>query len=204
MYLFLLCVRLRWSEAPHQFVLPQKEWSKRMETIYEKIMIAFAKYQAITFVMRVYEHVADNHIVSKEKLDRLTTDPFSCAQRRAERGVTGQGMMRDMFSVCYSANIIYYLADFSVHYVILTYGFYMYIKRKKELNDETVPPGPLAFTFLKKTTLLAFTRCVAILASSSLGAVGSMLWPGWGTLCGINAGDSIAFSIDGADPSKFS
>jgi hypothetical protein len=174
-----------------------------MDALPRKILVAFAKYHSIVIVMRLYEYLASKW-VDEETLDKLTIDTFAASKRTAELK-EGPDLARDMFKTCWNANIISFLADYSVHQVILLAGYYAYVREQQKQrkqkhiqnseDEQIVRGGSLALTLLKKSTLLAVTRGVGLAFSSLGGAVGSMLWPGWGTLIGSNMGDGLAVEM---------
>ena len=147
--------------------------------------------------MRLYEHVASKY-VTEETLDTLTIDTFECAKRTAKTEDRGQ-LFSSMWTTCWKANTISFLADYSVHQLILAYGYIIYIKEKqrqiKQGKDEDLKIGSLALSFVQKSSLLAFSRGVSLCFSSFGGAIGTTFWPGWGTLAGTNLGDSLSQSL---------
>ena len=147
--------------------------------------------------MRVYEHVAAKY-VTEETLDTLTIDTFECAKRTAKTEEGGK-LFNSMLTTCWRANAISFLADYSVHQLILAYGYYIYIMEKrrriKQGNTDDLKIGSLTLSFIYKSSLLAFSRGVSLSFSSLGGAIGTSLWPGWGTLAGTNLGDSFSLSL---------
>jgi hypothetical protein len=175
----------------------QREWHRRIDGIQHRILLAFVKYHAVVFLMRTYEKIAEKQ-VSDDRLDKLTRDPFDAAKRK--EGASMDAMLSDMFSTCLNANIIYYLADYSVHQIILLYGYAIYVRRRRnqieaDPNVKPIHSGAFALSLLKKSALLAFTRGFGCLSSAVGGSLGSVVWPGWGTLCGINLGDSLSYQL---------
>lgn len=173
-----------------------------MEGLPHRIAVAFAKYHSIVLVMRLYEHIA-SRFVDEEALDKLTIDTFECAKRNAELKEGGE-LAIQMLSTCWKANMISFLADYSVHQIILAYGYYVYIQQqrrklsqKKSAGSKGIElhSGSLALSFFKKSTSLAVSRGLGLGFSSLGGAIGSVMWPGWGTLAGTNLGDSIALQL---------
>lgn len=138
---------------------------------------AFGKYHSIILVMRFYEHLASKW-VDTVTLDKLTTDTFEAARRSAHQDhKSGSELASTVFSTCWRANLISYLADFSVHEVILLYGYYVYVqeqrrvRRLKPQDDEdederALQAGTLLFSVVKNSTLLAMSRAVGLLFSS--------------------------------------
>jgi hypothetical protein len=161
------------------------------------------KYHAIILVMRLYERIGES-LVDTITLDALTLDTFDCAKRTANRK-EGTDLGREMFRTSLKANFISYLADYSVHEVILLYGYYLYVneqrrrhKKKLELSteEEMVAQGlNLAMTLTKNSTLLLISRGIGLVLSSLGAAVGSCMLPGWGTLIGGNIGDGLAMAL---------
>jgi hypothetical protein len=184
--------------------LLQEEWKKRWETFPKKLATAMAKYHCIVLLMRLYEKVADS-LVDKVAVDALTIDTFDYAKRSSRSGKEGTVLAKDVFQTSLKANFISYLADYSVHEVILLYGYYLYIqelrrRHKKQLttsSEEEIVAQSLniTMTLIKNSTLLLISRAIGLVASSLGSAVGSCIVPGWGTLVGANLGDGIAMAI---------
>ena len=178
----------------------QTEWTLRLESIPRRIYVSFLKYHAIVFVMRLYEHVASK-CVTEETLDTLTIDTFECAKRTAKAEEDSGKLFSSMLTTCWKANTISFLADYSVHQLILAYGFYIYIKEKRRrikqgtTSAEDLKIGSITLSFVHKSSVLAFSRAVSLCFSSVGGAIGTTLWPGWGTLAGTNLGDSFSLSL---------
>jgi hypothetical protein len=149
--------------------------------------------------MRLYEYVASKY-VTEETLDALTIDTFECAKRTAKSEEGGK-LFTSMLATCWKANSISFLADYSVHQLILAYGYYIYVKEKRRrikqgtTKNEDLTVGSLALSFIYKSSVLAFSRGVSLCFSSVGGAIGTTIWPGWGTLAGTNLGDSLSLSL---------
>ena len=179
--------------------------------------MSLAKYHAIVLVMRGFEYVAEK-IVNVVVLDKLTMDTFECARRKTiDEGKQGYELVKDMGTTCFYANLIAFLADYTVHQAIMLYGYYVYIqeqrrrRKQKRLADRSgsaadgrelsgtgdeLHSGALALSLLKKSTLLFLSRGVGLVFCSAGGAVGSMWpWPGWGCVAGCNLGDTAAASL---------
>ena len=103
--------------------------------------------------MRVYEHVAAKY-VTEETLDTLTIDTFECAKRTAKTEEGGK-LFNSMLTTCWRANAISFLADYSVHQLILAYGYYIYIMEKrrriKQGNTDDLKIGSLTLSFIYKS-----------------------------------------------------
>jgi hypothetical protein len=153
-------------------------------------------------VMRFYEHIASK-FVDDRALDQLTLDTFESAKRRSSKQQEGMVLAREMFETCWRANLIGFLADYSIHQVILVFGYYVYVRgRQQQLKEQgstdeskDIHSGSLAISLIKKSTLLAISRGIALGFASVGGAMGSVFLPGWGTLAGTNLADSLASSM---------
>lgn len=180
-----------------------REWALRWENFSTKVFHAILKYQAVTLTMRFYEHVA-SRLFSDFTLDRLTLDPFYAAKRLSKRTSDSSEMRRVMNETCFWSNIVAFLADYTVHQAILAYGYYMYYsKRRRQLKDrpdsgktssgepQDEEGGPIALSFLFKSSKLAVSRSLGLLFASYGGAIGSTFYPGWGTLIGTQVGDGL-------------
>jgi hypothetical protein len=184
----------------HSVGFLQNEWASRVESTPRRFCVAFLKYHAVVIVIRIFEHIASK-FVTNETLDTLTMNTFDCAQRTALTEKRGS-LFFSMMTTCVQANAISFFADYSVHQLILAYGYYVYIKEQRKRLKEgrnssnaDFKLGALAGSFLRNSSLLATSRVLSLSASSLGGAVGSMVWPGWGTLVGSNIGDSLSISL---------
>lgn len=175
------------------------------------MIVALSKYHAVILTMRFYEWIASK-MVDEEMMDRLTIDTFVYAKRKSEvEGKTGTDLAREMFSVSWRANLISFLADYSVHQVIMLYAYYCYAQKRRkrittedndsvasiasvESNDD-MPQGHLILFAVRKSTLLGLSRGIALGLSSVGAGIGSMITPSWGTLIGTNLGDGLAASM---------
>lgn len=161
--------------------------------------------------MRFYEWIASK-MVDQEMMDKLTIDTFLYAKRKSEvEGKTGTELAREMYSVSWRANLISFLADYSVHQVIMLYAYYCYAqKRRKKITEDQedsvmsvasvesnddMPQGHLILFAVRKSTLLGLSRGIALGLSSIGAGIGSMVIPSWGTLIGTNLGDGLATSL---------
>ena len=165
--------------------------------------------------MRLYEYIFSKRVDSIT-LDKLTKDPFQAAIRTSE--VTGRDskeIIRPMFDTCLWSNAIAFLADYTVHQVILAFTYYVYCRERRrrlvlereeqkllkaadedtdesseeEIDDSTA--GAIAMTFGLKSSKLIVSRGLGLVACAAGGAYGSYWWPGWGTTIGQSLGDSL-------------
>ena len=184
--------------------MKQRVWKERTEKLPHNFAVAFAKYHAVILVMRLYEYIA-SQFLSEDTLDKLTLDTFQGAKRSAREGKKDLELGREMVGACWNANLIAFLADYSVHQVILLFGYYTYVRERRRRNrllrssdegeDSEIESGPLVLSVFRKSTLLAITRGVGLGFSAVGGAIGSMILPGWGTLIGTNLGDGLATTL---------
>lgn len=184
----------------------QREWKVRWEALPGKLTEAFAKYHVIILVMRLYESIAAR-IVDKITLDALTLDTMKVARRLNAKEENKVDVGRQMFQISGQANLIAFLADYSVHQAILGYGYYVLFRerqRRQRLRREGKPilkedgseddmddgeDGERVM--VKKSATLALSRGLGLAFTAVGGGVGSMLLPGWGTLLGSNLGDTL-------------
>lgn len=151
-------------------------------------------------VMRCFEYLAEK-MVDEFTLDRLTMDPFDTAIRVSKRNHENSVVRKEMYRTCLWANAIAFMADYSVHQVILSFTYYQYYQskrqRRKSTNDEgdSGDFGPLMLSYLTKSTSLAVSRGIGLVAAAVGGAWGSTLYPGWGTLMGSQFCDGVVASV---------
>jgi hypothetical protein len=188
---------------------PQEEWEKRWKGYSKKVFTAFAKYHAITLVMRSYELIAGK-FNDNVTMDKLTMDPFHASLKISARGQSDSKVAQQMFQTTFWANAIAFMADYSIHQAILCYGYYIYVReRRKRLSDgegeeEEGFNGAVMTSVLKKSTQLMVSRGFGLFCSSVGGAVGTVVYPGWGTLLlsSMGEGASGALLDDGTAAAK--
>lgn len=174
----------------------QREWSARWSTFGTKCIHGVLKFHAITLVMRLYEHMLTGR-VDDVMLDRLTKDPFKAAKRTAEVTGDSKEIIRPMLETCVWSNVIAFLADYTVHQIILAFTYYMYCREKKRRRiqdrqeEDESEDGAMAMSFALKSSKLMVSRGLGLLAAAAGGAVGSYIYPGWGTTIGTSFGDGL-------------
>lgn len=141
-------------------------------------------------------------------------DPFSAARNltASNEKKSSSVVAKEMFHTTFWANLIAYMADYSVHQAILCYGYYVYVRRKREKEAATNGgnaktqgvEGYILTSMLRKSTQLFVSRVFALFCSAIGGGVGTVWWPGWGTLLLSNVGEGAAGVImeDGQAPSS--
>jgi hypothetical protein len=129
--------------------------------------------------MRLYEHIA-SHYVDVVKLDQLTKNTSEAVTRDAQLDKPNTERVLKMFVIQTNARFIGYLADFSVHWIILMFGYYEYmqhrrrqVKRVDEVGEEVVAHGTQ--DVLSSTMLLALSRALCLIFSSAGASVGCIL-----------------------------
>jgi len=180
----------------------KEQWENIKKDLPRKILNSFLKTNAIIFVMRCYEWVAEQ-LVDEIKLDRLTLDSFYESKRVAQREHTPSQHRRDMTNVGLWSSGIMYLADYSVHQVIIGYVTYTFYQRKRRelreqnsARDDISLEGGVLLSFLKQSSTLLLSRSASWYCSSVGGAYGSVMIPGWGVFIGSSIGDSIGALVD--------
>lgn len=150
--------------------------------------------------MRTYEHLASLRY-DKVVMDKLTMDPFHAAKKIAATEQKDSAVIaKEMFYSTFWANVIGYMADYSVHQIIICYGYYVYVRRKRQQaeanksGDENavVLDGAFWTSLLRKSTQLFVSRSFGLVCSAVGGAMGTLWWPGWGTMLLANMGEGAA------------
>ncbi|KAG7342650.1 hypothetical protein IV203_020594 [Nitzschia inconspicua] len=163
------------------------EWEKRWKTFPNKFLVALSKYHAVTLVLRTYEYVA-SLCCTTETLDKLTMDYFA-ASKTMSRKVDVKNEKAHCFArmtdCTFWANLLYYLADYSVYQAFFVYGYYVYYQRQKKqkkmlTKDDKVE---LAKSLAVTSGHLMSSRSLGLIFSAFGGGIGMIVWPGgWGTL----------------------
>jgi amino acid permease len=183
------------------------EWEKRWKVFPNRFFTAFAKYHVITLLMRTYEYMASLRY-DKVVLDKLTMDPFFASRQLASSKSTDKSsssestsIAKEMFYTTFWGNLIAFMADYTVHQVILCYGYYVYIRRKRQQASSSKQAGEepvvvvdavIMTSLLRKSTQLFVSRSFGLVCSAVGGAVGTLWWPGWGTMLLSNMGEGAA------------
>lgn len=112
------------------------QWKMRWADYKLKALVAFGKFQATTLLIRLYERLADRRLkVGDEVLDKLTKDTFASGRRKVERNgrdANGNKLTRsEMITTCLWANAIPFLADATVQWSVLAYGYYTFWKGRQ-------------------------------------------------------------------------
>ena len=194
---------------------PQREWDIRFDQLPTKIYDAILKVHAITIVMRVYEAIADR-FCDDITIGDLTRDSFKAGIDVSSRIPDKKEVSRQMREICFWSNVIAFLADYTVHQVILIYGYAVYYRAKRNrqrknrakngtttntdstavtAHDDDALENTMALSFILKSSKLVASRAFGLFASSFGGAWGTTFWPGWGTTFGISMADSGVASI---------
>lgn len=173
-----------------------------------RFLTAFAKYHVITLLMRTFEHLASLRY-DMVVVDKLTMDPFFASKKivaaeQNKKDADNAFVAREMFYTTFWANLISFMADYSVHQVIICYGYYMYVRRKRQQaakdssrssekeDDAGAFDAAILTSLLRKSTQLFVSRTFGLVCSAAGGAVGTLWWPGWGTVLLSNMGEGAA------------
>ena len=136
---------------------------------------------------------------------------------------TSRELAKCMFSTCLWANIIPFLAELTVQQGVLIYGYGVYyvakqkrIKKKQEMADHgsneeevkeiqcteedekdenDVNESAYALSLMFRSSRLSISRTMSWIAASGGGALGSVIYPGWGTVFGIQIGDTVVGAL---------
>ena len=65
----------------------------------------------------------------------------------------------------------------------------------KSDEEETIADSVYALSIMLRSSHLSIARTMSWIVASTGGAIGSIIWPGWGTVFGIQFGDSIFGSM---------
>jgi hypothetical protein len=200
------------------FTMYQTEWEKRWKPYPQKFFAALTKYHVMTLLMRSYEYVASlkyDRIV----MDQLTMDPFVASSRYAtttknnnKAQSSNSTIVKEMFQTTFWAYFISYMADYTVHQVIICYGYYVYVRRKREQARNPDEKAAVVYdvaiwtSMLKKSTQLLVSRAFGLVCSAAGGALGTLWWPGWGCVFLSNMGEAAGSVImdDGQQSSSSS
>jgi hypothetical protein len=189
------------SSSSSSFV--QVEWEKRWKIFPNKFLAAFTKYHVVTLFMRSYEYLASLRY-DRVAMDQLTMDPFVASKKMGETTTSTTHkttIVKEMFHTTFWAYFISYMADYSVHQIIICYGYYVYIRRKREQaktpkeKDAVIYDAAIWTSMLRKSTQLMVSRAFGLICSATGGAIGTLWWPGWGCILLSNMGEAAGSAI---------
>lgn len=188
-----------------QTILLQDELQHRLKEFPIRVAYALLKYHSTILLMRFYEHLAERLFCDDRTMDSLTLDTAKYAKRMSNLGIARMELGKEMCKVSLWANLIGVLADYSIHQLLLAFSYVTYVRhmrRRKHTienesdtsNNDNMPGGHIVLSIIRKSTLMALSRCLGLYASAVGSAVGSMILPGLGTTAGTNLGDAV-FSV---------
>ena len=154
-------------------------------------------------------------------MDKITMDPFQMSKRislKIESKPNCTETVRDypihvgttMTSTTFYANLLSFCADYSLHQGLLCYGYYKYYnyQRTKRLDiatsdldsfgnsnfitNITEDDKILAKDLGMKSSKLLSNRGLGLICNAIGGGIGSIIWPGWGTIIFSSLGDSVS------------
>mmetsp|Transcript_40057 Transcript_40057/g.84111 ORF Transcript_40057/g.84111 Transcript_40057/m.84111 type:complete len:407 (-) Transcript_40057:248-1468(-) len=135
---------------------------------------------------------------------------------------TNRELVKRMFGTCMWANIIPFVAELTVQQLVLVYGYGVYYmakeKRKRERkerkdgedigeckedsseaqeesSDGAVSESAYLLSLMIRSSRLTIARSFSWITASAGGAMGSIVLPGWGTVFGIQIGDTLVGAL---------
>jgi hypothetical protein len=204
------------EEAEREY--EEQDWvslEKGMQCIQEfpnRCLTALLRFHATTLVMRWYEHMALS-IFSIRMVDKLTKDPYLSAKRkylRNDRDKIKSG--KQMLSTALYSSAIAILSDITVQQAILTVGYALYYyrhrtsvkinqrKNKGHTNEVCAASvtnlgGGFLLKFIFDSSSLLVSRTIEWIASSVGASLGTMIFPGWGTVAVSQIFDGVVLSL---------
>lgn len=180
-------------------------------------MNSYSREQALTVMDKLTRDPYQASLRTSQLLHNEEHAPGKVMSLDGIETSTRRELMSRMFSTCLWANVIPFLAELTVQQGVLFYGYGVYYlekKRKrnereerlnrergnggpgnKEKEEECIAESAYALSIILRSSHLAIARCMSWIAASAGGALGSVVWPGWGTVFGIQFGDSIIGSL---------
>merc|ERR1711862_857335 len=194
----------------------EREWSKRMnmESIWKKIYQTFFKLQSVTICMRSYEYVLVHYSSSSSiyLIDLLTKDPLAYSRRQAASTMIERctnDYFSKMFYVSLWSNCITFLSDYTVRQILLVVTYWkncydIHVRANEVVGEDDdqscCKSKEVAITNARtvlytQTCNILMSRLIGWIFSSMTAAIGSIVYPKFGTLLGGNLGDSIISNL---------
>ena len=156
-------------------------------------------------------------------LDKLTRDTFRASRSTsrllrdrecspgtvvASDGIetsTSREFAKIMFSTCLWANVIPFFAELTVQQVVLVYDYAKNYTAREERSrkrralqqekDDAIRDSAYILSLMIRSSHLTIARSMSWIAASAGGAVGSVMYPGWGTVFGVQIGDAFVGAL---------
>jgi hypothetical protein len=150
-------------------------------------------------VLRSYEYIA-SLCCSEETVDKLTMDYFAASKTMSRKvDVKNEKVhaFARMTDCTFWANLLYYLADYSVYQAFFCYGYYVYYQRQKKQKVLTKEDNvEIAKSLAVTSSQLAASRGCGLVFSALGGGLGMIVWPGgWGTLMLSTMAESAGITL---------
>ena len=175
------------------------------------------KSEAVTVMDKLTRDPYQASLRTSQLLHKQEHSPGKVLSLDGVETSTRRELLNRMFSTCLWANVIPFIAELTVQQGVLFYGYGVYYlekkKRRKEREErlrgtteesgvdeksreeECVTESAYALSMVLRTSHLAIARGISWVAASAGGALGSLFWPGWGAVFGIQFGDTIVGSL---------
>lgn len=178
------------------------EWRLYWNRFKHRTWPAIFEYQTTISIMYFFQAVL-NLFVSKETINRLTQHPYHRAQAVAKRETDPVTVGTDSVVTALWGNLLFFSASFTLGQLIVIYNYNR--NKVRKTNEEACR------IFLLSTWKLVWTISRRFYFSALGAGLGSMVWPGLGTIIGMGLGDGIAEltpepeppSLDGGGPCSF-
>jgi hypothetical protein len=173
-----------------------KELTVYWYRLQERVSPTVMDYQGTMLLLYVYRAFA-SLIVSKETFYRLTQNPYRRAIVVASRESDPLMVGVQMFTVSLWSSLLFFAASYSFDHFQLWYPHRRRLIRSinnevcgYEANDQKQARQDVIFR--RESWKCLGTNCRRYFYSAIGGGLGSIIWPGFGTLIGIGLGDGCA------------
>lgn len=156
-------------------------------------------------------------------MDKLTRDTFRASLRTSQllhNQEHAPGMVlssngtatsasrevtRTMFATCLWANVIPFFAELTVQQLVLAYGYGInYLARERRKRDrrahctedeDDISDSAYVLSLAIHSSRLTIARSMSWIVASAGGALGSVMYPGWGVVFGVQIGDTVVGAL---------
>lgn len=206
----------------HEWTVRWKQFPRRAVTAFVRlqsatlIMRAYEYVASFTVTEKTLDKLTKDPFKSaKRKVERYTDDNDT-NDTTARRMVVG----KKMFHTCLWASAVSFLSDYTVQQCILVFGHVLYYRSRREARHrlrrreqqqeggdsgentstssspgDDMEAGGIGLSLALKSSSLMTSRATSWVVSSAAGAIGSAIYPGWGTLFGTQVGDGLVGAL---------
>lgn len=193
------------TERPVAWILPQPnfewdDWKAYGRRLWHRLMPVVYEYNQTITLVRLFQSLM-GLFASHDTMIKVTQNPFHRAIfKAASSGHHGHDSKRpdrlivgtDSFVTCLWANATFFLSVYASGQFFVWYNYRQSRNHRSTQSSSSNTPTEVNRRFWTSSWRMLSTTFRRYYTSAVGAGLGSMVWPGWGTLIGMGLGDGIA------------